>query len=259
MSPRKKKAGQASISCMWKKICLFIMVLTILVCPMSVSAEEIRDIEDESQLPETISGQETDQESEQESEQGTEQESGAEVPNGILSVEVKYTGDLVPHKGDRFRIAYQVIGSEEPATITLDAEEINGYVGEITMGAGSYEIMELEYIGDNSAIETYAIESNFMVTEGGGDTICLVIGPKAFDLSGQDGYCVRVGEKDLEEDIPSDEADDEEQMEEEDSKETTEQKQTKRSGPLKFICLLLMGVLLVIAVFFLKKSDLIQD
>lgn len=103
--------------------------------------------------------------------------------NGVY-VDVNYSMDITASPNDRFALTYRYVGGEETATIEVNAYDINGKQGKITLGEGDYEISGIRYMGDNIDIEAkgYGCISNFHICEGGDYSyITISIGKTACD------------------------------------------------------------------------------
>lgn len=103
--------------------------------------------------------------------------------NGVY-VGVSYSMDINASPDDRFALTYRYVGGEETATIEVNAYDINGKQGKITLGEGDYEISGIRYMGDNIEIESkgYGCISNFHIHEGEDySSIKISIGKSACD------------------------------------------------------------------------------
>ncbi len=177
-----------------------------------------------------------------------------EAGTDTLSVTVKYTDGLKAEAGDTFDIVYQVVGSDAPATITVDADEIDGYEGEIELPEGTYEVLGLQYTGEREEIQSYGIENGFTV--GNNAAICLVIGKDGtFSLAGQEGYFTQIGEEDMSGEAPTDAELREAEIAAEQKEEPPE---IENPGILRAVPLLVLSVVLAAGVCIVKKKGLLD-
>lgn len=103
--------------------------------------------------------------------------------NGVY-IGVSYSMDITASPDDRFALTYRYVGGEETATIEVNAYDINGKQGKITLGEGDYEISGIRYLGENIDIESkgYGCISNFHIHEGEDySSIKISIGKSACD------------------------------------------------------------------------------
>lgn len=180
-----------------------------------------------------------------------------EAAGGSVSISVNYTSGIEAQEGDVFHISYQVVGSDLPATISLNADEIDGYVGEVAMPDGTYEIVDVQYDGKNPDIRSYGIENTFTVGNGTGDGICLTIGKDGvLSLMGEDGYFLHVDDEEKIEDET--EGMDEAEAREEAEREEKEHPKAKAPSPVRAVPVVLVAVILVIGIVTVKKKGILD-
>lgn len=173
---------------------------------------------------------------------------------GALNLTVKYTSGIKPKAGDTFDIVYQVVGSEASATISVSANEIDGYVGEIELPEAAYEVIDINYTGDREEIRTYCIENMFTVSAEEDGEACLIIGREGvFELTGKDGYFFEIGEDDMAEETPVDTDEDIS-----DSKEGLKIPEIENPGLLRIFPAVIVSVVFGIGLIIAKKKGLLD-
>lgn len=179
-----------------------------------------------------------------------------EAAKGTLSMTVKYTSGISAEPGDTFDIVYQVIGSDAPATITFKADEIDGYVGEIEIPEGTYEVLDLKYTGEREDIRSYGIENTFTVSQTEDGAVCLVIGKNGvFNLAGQEGYFTLIDEEDMEGEEPQ-ESDTGSSVDEAEEKE--ESLEFKGPGAMRAVPVLILAVVMAAGIHIAKKRGILE-
>lgn len=90
----------------------------------------------------------------------------AEESSPCIHMEVEYSEDIEPQKGDDFLITYCVKGNTGFAQIELDASTLVGKTGKIELDPAEYVITDVTYEGYNKEIvkQGYAITNTFSVT-----------------------------------------------------------------------------------------------
>jgi hypothetical protein len=155
-----------------------------------------------------------------------------EEQSSTARIKATYASSITPAEGDVFVMTYRVAGGEETAEISVDASIISDATGYIELPAANYEILSIDYQGQNSDIimSGYACVGDFVADTDGGTFIYIGVGNSAAQsianeyynavitqpwntVSTDEGYIKSLGEKAEEADGESGEPEGEEEIE----------------------------------------------
>lgn len=198
--------------------------------------------------------------------QAEEVEYAAVYPRVILKLDMDEGLELL--EDDIFEISFVEQTSKSEKTVDINASLISDSDVTIDVEPGVYSVNSIEYMGENTLVDSYAISNSFTVTDNQDGELQLIIGSHSTSSLPKEEYLVieagdeytELGSEDEgpQEEPVSENTDDKEDKEDlEDDKETEEnddQEESSHSSLWKGVPLLIAAVIMFIVIFIMNKK-----